>query len=216
MDDDHRELLRYGIELLTGGMAPLLELGVVITETQNDPVRLVLRFGDPVSQRLLQGRNAGDCSIRRGQQIGGERLDPGVEHMTMGIDKARDQGLALQVDHPGFAISQREDVALAAQRQDPAIPDGQRMRRRRRIIDGNDIATEINGLGGGVGWAGSMGRTGRQQCDGDRGDVHVTCSMPTGRWDGSPQLSNQARCEGNMLNIQGYASLKCDAAGKFI
>ena len=62
--------------------------------------------------------------------------------------KAGKQRPAAEIDHLGAGtLVQALDVATAAGRDDDAIPDGDRLHRRLRIVHGEDVATGVDGIG---------------------------------------------------------------------
>ena len=99
VDDEDGNVLRDGVQFFLGRVAQFLELRVVITEADDD-FDLLDGGGvllDPVAQRLLQRGDVLDLAVGRGQEIGGERLQAADDDMPVGVDKAGDEGLALEI-----------------------------------------------------------------------------------------------------------------------
>ena len=74
MDDVDRQLRRDLVKVVSSRMSLFIQLRVIVTEPQDDPV-LLCRLGGSILLQL--GNNAGnvcDCIIRRSQKVGGCRL----------------------------------------------------------------------------------------------------------------------------------------------
>ncbi|MND92210.1 hypothetical protein D3C80_843620 [compost metagenome] len=92
-----------GVQFLTGRMATFLQLGVVVTEADDQ-----LGVADqgfvrvhPVASDPLQGWNVISLTVRRRQQVGVARLQAHHRDMAVGIKEAGQQGAPIQIDHLG-------------------------------------------------------------------------------------------------------------------
>ena len=65
----------------------------------------------------------------------------------MGVDQARGGGPSAQVDDPGLFPHQRDDLGVAAEAQDPAVPDRQGLCHMTVRIEGLDPAIEEDQIG---------------------------------------------------------------------
>ena len=129
VDDEDGNVLRDRVQFFLGRVSQLLELGVVITEADDDfdlldggGVRL-----DPVTQRLLQRGDVLDLAVGWGQQVGGQRLQATDDDMPVGVDETGDEGLALEIHELRCGAFQLHDVAAAAHGNDLAACLGHRL-----------------------------------------------------------------------------------------
>ena len=170
MDDQDRIVIGDGIQVVACRMAQLRELGVVVAEA-DDQLCLVHRrlVGcNPVTQHLLQRGDVRDVTVRRGEEIGRERLQPTHHHVAVGIHEARQQRAPVQVDQPRVRPAQLHHLVAAAHRDDPAVLLRNGLGAHRRIVHGQDAAARpdaVRGLREGAG-------AGQQQCGGHGESEH--------------------------------------------
>jgi hypothetical protein len=65
----------------------------------------------------------------------------------MRIDQAGNDGATLKVDRARACSRQRPDIGRGPDRDDPAVPHGERLRCRQGRVEGHDLAVEQDGVG---------------------------------------------------------------------
>ena len=170
VDDEDGNVLRDGVQLFLGRVAQLLQLRVVVAEA-DDELRLLDSGGvllGPVAQRLLQRGDVLDLAVGRGQQVGGQRLQAADDDMAVGVDKARNEGSALQIHELGGRALQLHDFAAAAHGKDLAARHGHRLGAHGLVVHGEDGPSRPDAVGG-LGRCRCDQRHAGRQCDGECG-----------------------------------------------
>ena len=187
MNDHHRHIRRDGIKLFLGRRAQFRQLRLVIAEAQDDLGRLHdLRIGiGPFLQRCQKARDIRHLAVRRGQQIGTDRLHAAPGHVAVRVNKAGQQGAPFQVDHAGGVRLQRHDFCKRSYSKDTAIFDGNGIGARSGIGHRQDRTAGINRIRR----FGTLRRCGSGHQNG--GTRHQECS------------AGQAHCKGLLKDTAG-------------
>ncbi len=85
-------------------------------------------------------------------QVGAGHFQAAEDGVGVGVDQARHQGLAAQVDDPGVAVDQCLDLRIAAGLQDLAVLHRQGLDLGLGAVGGEDLAVEQHQVGGGHGF----------------------------------------------------------------
>ena len=148
VDRHHRIVGEEGIEIVAGHLALLGEAGGVVAVAHHPGAlgqlelrHVLLERRDDVGDRL-------DRPDRRQRHVGPVDDARGVHEVAVGVDEARQERLALQVDEPGSGpFPFGADVGDGAQRRDLAVLDGDRLGGRLRVVHGDDGAAEDDDVG---------------------------------------------------------------------
>ena len=148
VNQGNRQIARYRIQIVSGGMASFFQLRVVIAKTQHDAQLFDLgRDLDVLAQRLLQIGDGRIASIRGGKQIGRNRLQPHAANMAVRIHKPGKQRAPLQIHHARDRAAQRLQLLQSADGRDQPSRDGHRLHLRLGVIHGENRAAKVNGIG---------------------------------------------------------------------
>jgi hypothetical protein len=148
--DHHWQLCRYLVQIVSSWMTLLLELCIVVAEA-NDPAvlaRELLVLMGPCLQRGLQFGDVVHLTVRARQQVGRDRLDACVEHMSMRVDEAGYERFAAQIDDPRPGTIELHHLVAIPDGDDSTACNGNGLGLRLKFIDGDDVATGIDGIGG--------------------------------------------------------------------
>jgi len=113
---------------------------VVVAHPENPARSPDVRPGRKLLQCVNQTVDRFDASIRRCEQIGADSLRTEPDKLSMPVDEARDHGTLGNIDDLGFNATPRHDLGLRPNRNNSAVPDGNRLGARVRIINGHDSA----------------------------------------------------------------------------
>ena len=140
MQEEDRHAVGYGVQLGPRRMAVLLQLGVVIAESDDQlGVADKLLMGvHPVAGDALQGRDVVARPVRRRQQVGVARLQPDHGDVAVRVEEARQQGAPVQIDRLGVATDSGAGGVQRAHGDDDAIAHRHGLGRRHGVVDGQD------------------------------------------------------------------------------
>ncbi len=137
MHNKYRMLRGGGVQVRTRQFAALGRFGVVVLETDH-PLAL-RRFGRAFPDRGLNLDDGSQVAIHFLQMT-----KPGTCYVRVAIDEAGHYGLTAEVDFPGAAGGQREDLGIRTDGQESAVGDGRCLRGRLRRIQRVDVGVMKN------------------------------------------------------------------------
>ena len=138
VDDDNRHVGRDGVEIVAGGVAQLGELGVVVAEAEDQVARRhrLGVGGGPVAQGLLQRRDVRDLAVWRGEQVGRQRLQAAHEDVAVGVEEARQERTAREIDHLGVRTAVGHHRFRVTDGEDAAVLPGHRLGAHGGVVHG--------------------------------------------------------------------------------
>ncbi len=140
VQEQHRHGVGYGVQLVSRGVPPLLQLGIVIAEADDQAgvahQRLVPVH--PVARDPLQGGDVIPFAVRRRQEVGVARLQPDHGDVPVRIEEARQQGPPVKIHQARASPRRRAHRVQGADRQDGLPAHRHGLGRRLRIVHGED------------------------------------------------------------------------------
>gem|GEM_PF-3952349 len=140
--EQDRHAVGDDVQLLTGRVAALLQLRIVIAETDDQLgvadqslVRVHPGAGD-----ALQGGDVVALTVGGGKQVGVARLQPDHGDVAVRIEKAGQQGAPVQVQRAGASAHGGARGVQRAHGDDDAVAHGHRLGGRHGVVDGQDRA----------------------------------------------------------------------------
>jgi hypothetical protein len=133
--DDNGCDRKQRIEHVSGRASPLLIQGLVRAERDHPPVLIRLDICE-----LLQC--IGQARRRERRNIRDQRRATAHEEVIMGLDKARYDSPAFEVEEPLITRDRISDFRLRADRDDPVAANGHGLCRRSEIVDGHDVRVD--------------------------------------------------------------------------
>ena len=143
VDEIDRQLGGDRVEIVTGRMALLRQLGIVVAETHDQLIAIDRLFvpGPPVAEDSLQGGDVGAVPVGWRQQIGGVRLQADQHHVAVGIEEAGKHGAAVEIDQFGRPLLFRFDLVACADRKNAPVAYQNGLGAWKGVIDGDDRTT---------------------------------------------------------------------------
>ena len=150
VDDDDRYVAGHRVEVVARRVTELGELRVVVAEADDEVVRLhrLGIGGHPVAECLLQRGDVGDLTVRRRQHVGRQRLQPAHEHVAVGVDEARQQRAAGEVDDLGGRAPVGHHRVRRPDGHDAAVLLGHRLGAHGGVGHGQDRPAGPDPVGG--------------------------------------------------------------------
>ena len=128
-------------------MAPLRQERVVVSDTDDPLARLEVALSTVPLQDFPESDDVLDGSHRRRGQVRSPEHLGHVEQVPVGVDEAREQRAALEIDQSGIGATQRQNLAPGSNGCDQAIADRERFRLGLPRVDGNDRPTDKHEVG---------------------------------------------------------------------
>ena len=147
MHQDDGQFCCNGIQVVAIGMPFLSQLGVIIVKGDHDPV--IPRYGgvfQKIPQSILQilGRVYGP--VRRREEVGDNGLGADSGEVAVGIDKARHDYFAIEIDNVGCWAFEGRNLFRRANSDYQAIFGGNGLCQCILIIDGYNRPVSINSV----------------------------------------------------------------------